>query len=212
MTPSSGRWAPPQAEAGLFPLHAHRFVGITPFLDIGFLRRLPVPRESSRLVSRGETFDRIGSASLPDQVSTWTLQQAAETPDPDEETPTTESPRFDVTTGLHAKTSSGRPAKELSPHRLANGTSAAFSGNVEFDVLLRGSPGQAGVAALLGEKSTANDDTRSPRTSSPNDAPRGPPSRPCLRAEVAIGRSAQVADSEIGLVAAPDEVTWSLTR
>ena len=211
---SSGRWAPPQVETGLFPSHAHRFVGITPFLDIGFLRRLPVPRESSRLVSRGETFDRIGSASLPDQVSTWTLQQAAETPDPDEETPTTESPRFDVTTGLHAKTfvwETSEGASVLTGS--ANGTSAAFGGNVEFDVLLRGSASQTGVAALLGEKSTAKDDISLAQVIEPYTIlHEDPQADPVYDAEVAIEAfHAQVAASGIRLVAAPEEVTWSLT-
>jgi hypothetical protein len=128
-TPSGRGWP--------FPSEAKNLVAISPFLDTGFLSRLPRPRDS-RLVSRGETFDRVGGNAIPPEFSTWVLQRAAETNNPDE--PSDEG-HLEVNAGLHAKTFVWDVARV--GHVLtgsANGTGAAFNGNVEFSVLLSPDP------------------------------------------------------------------------
>ena len=48
-----------------FPDKASRFAAITPFLDAGFLTSMPASRQTGRIVSRPETFGRVGSAAIP---------------------------------------------------------------------------------------------------------------------------------------------------
>src|SRR5690606_32256346 len=113
-------------------------------------------RHTGRIVSRPETFNRVGSNAISESCTTWTLQRAAETSEPEgasqladladraprEEPATAESQTraaYDVTTGLHAKTFAWEGPDGASVLTgSANGTMAAFHGNVEFDVLLTG--------------------------------------------------------------------------
>lgn len=149
-----------------FPDEANRFAAITPFLDAGFLASMPASRQTGRIVSRPETFNRVGSGAVPTSFTTWTLQRAAETTEL-EGAPGPADPRkagtaesqtrsaFDVTTGLHAKTfvwETTGGASVLTGS--ANGTMAAFQGNVEFDVLLTGPTSKCGWSALFGDDSS----------------------------------------------------------
>ena len=136
------------------PSEAQRLTVISPFLDAGFLRRLPRVSGDSRLVSRAETFDRLGGSAIPAGMTTWTLQRAAETEDPDEPDSADEATRahLELTTGLHAKTIVWD--HEGTGHVFsgsANGTTAAFDGNVEFSVHLTGPASSCGTKALIGD-------------------------------------------------------------
>ena len=131
-----------------FPDEANRMAVISPFLDTAFLGRLPHPPRS-QLISRGESFDRLGGGAIPAAFSTWVLQRAAETDDPDEED---SSSALEVSSGLHAKTfvwDVGRVAHVLTGS--ANATGAAFGGNVEFSVLLTGPSSSCGTEPLLAD-------------------------------------------------------------
>ncbi|GIL34005.1 phospholipase D family protein [Phycicoccus sp. DTK01] len=146
-TASSGRAPRPET--------ADRLVVISPFLDAGFLRRLPRVGADARLVSRGETFDRVGGQAVPSGMTTWVLQRAAETLDQDDEAvPDGTRAHVELSTGLHAKTfvwDEGRTGHVLTGS--ANATTPAFDGNVEFNLLLRGPVRSCGTRALVADGS-----------------------------------------------------------
>ena len=142
-----------------FPDAADRVLAVSPFLDAGLLRRLP-DADDRTLVSRAETFDRLGTIPL-DRWATRTLSSAAER-DPSSDDgaaspggsprstaePVRETDR--VRDGLHAKTvvvDSGRDSTTVTGS--ANLTTAAWGGNVELAVALHGRTADVGVRATL---------------------------------------------------------------
>ncbi|OCI30526.1 phospholipase D family protein [Oerskovia enterophila] len=141
-----------------FPDVADRVLAVSPFLDAGLLHRLPAAGERT-LVSRAETFDRLGAAPL-DGWTTMTLSSAAER-DPSADTgtapahgaPLPASPAHEtdrVRDGLHAKTvvvDSGRDSTTVTGS--ANLTTAGWGGNVEMAVALHGLTADVGVRATL---------------------------------------------------------------
>ena len=139
MGTNAGRGSP-------LPAQADDLVVISPFLDAGLIHHVRVPR--TRIVSREETFERLGTEALPPRCETWVLQSSAESPDPDD-TETEPTSDLDPTTGLHAKVfawDEGNRGHVLTGS--ANATSAAFGGNVEFSVQLSGPVKPCGVASL----------------------------------------------------------------
>ncbi len=134
------------------PSSAERIVVISPFLDATTVRRLG---RSSVVVSRAETFDRLGATVLAGH-DLRVLQPHADAPPEDlvEQVDDAGQPERpgEVKTGLHAKVLSWDIG--ITGHLLtgsANATSAAFGGNVEFGVLLSGPASQCGAAAIMKE-------------------------------------------------------------
>jgi hypothetical protein len=134
------------------PAQVDRCVVISPFLDVGTIRRLPA---GSTIVSRPEAFDRVGAAVL-DGHDLRVLQPHADAPEDEIDFATDDagangtSRPFEVKSGLHAKVLAwdiGDSSRLLTGS--ANATSAAFGGNIEFGVLLEGRPGTGGAAAIL---------------------------------------------------------------
>lgn len=142
-----------------FPDAADRVLAVSPFLDAGLLRRLP-DADDRTLVSRAETFDRLGTVPF-DRWTTRTLSSAAERdPSSDDGAASPgDSPRSTagpvretdrVRDGLHAKTvvvDSGRDSTTVTGS--ANLTTAAWGGNVELAVVLHGRTADVGVRATL---------------------------------------------------------------
>ncbi|MBS2936583.1 phospholipase D family protein [Nocardioides sp. J2M5] len=132
---------------------ADKAVVISPFLDVGTIRRLP---KGTTIISRSDAFDRIGGETL-DGHQLFVLQPHADAAPEDvdgvSDGETTSGPpglSLEIKTGLHAKVLAWD--REGIGHLLtgsANATSAAFGGNVEFGVLLEGRPHAMGAAALL---------------------------------------------------------------
>lgn len=134
------------------PAQADRCVVVSPFLDVGTIRRLPA---GTTIVSRPEAFDRVGAAVLTGH-DLRVLQPHADAPEDEvdavsDDAVTAGAQRpFEVKTGLHAKVLAwdiGDSSRLLTGS--ANATSAAFGGNIEFGVLLAGRPGSGGAAAIL---------------------------------------------------------------
>lgn len=134
------------------PARANRCVVVSPFLDVGTVRRLPT---GTTIVSRPEAFDRVGAAILAGH-DLRVLQPHADASEDEidaasDDAGTDEPTRpFEVKSGLHAKVlawDTGDSSRVLIGS--ANATSAAFGGNIEFGVLLEGRPGTGGAAAIL---------------------------------------------------------------
>lgn len=143
-TPSGGSWP--------LPDRADELIVISPFLDAGAMARLPKVKTST-VISRDHTFDRLGSGRFPNNVSPMVLQPSADGAEVDE-LASTESPINEVRTGLHAKVMAwdeGSIGYILTGS--ANCTGAAFSGNIEFNVLLSGPVGLCGAHAILDDGS-----------------------------------------------------------
>ncbi len=126
---------------------------ISPFLDATTVRRVR-PRGPNIFVSRPVTYRQLGSATF-DGRDVRVLDPLAEMGTADDEPAVAEadepaSSPYEVRSGLHAKTfvwdfdGSGWLFTGS-----ANATSAAFGGNVEFSVLLRGPRQRCGVDALV---------------------------------------------------------------
>lgn len=147
-----------------FPEAADRVLAVSPFLDAGLLRRLPEATDRT-LVSRAETFDRLGAAPLA-RWTTLTLSSAAERdpgapPSADEASASTAAADSDaqppqltetdrVREGLHAKTVVvDHGGESTTVTGSANLTTAAWGGNVELAVALHGRTIDVGVRATL---------------------------------------------------------------
>lgn len=144
-TSSGGAWP--------LPARADSLVVISPFLDVGSLSRLPDVRGRSVLLSRSDTFDRVGAQAVK-STETFVLQPIADGPEADEaaSTPTDGVSKRHPPRGLHAKVL----AWDVGPqgHLLtgsANCTSAAFAGNIEMGVLLTGPASSCGAEAILAD-------------------------------------------------------------
>jgi hypothetical protein len=152
---------PPFTEASLLPLgnpsggtwplpdKADALVVISPFLDAGALARLPVAKGAT-VVSRDQTFDRLGSKAFSRVRDTMVLQPAADGADADVEQ--VQDSSTEIRTGLHAKVLAWDVGSR--GHLLtgsANCTGAAFGGNVEFNVHLSGPVATCGATAVLGD-------------------------------------------------------------
>jgi hypothetical protein len=139
-----------RGEPWAMPATADRCLVISPFLDVSTVRRIPA---GSTIVSRPDTFDRLGARAL-DGHNLLVLQPHAEAPpeemeDEAEDEDQTDRP-LEVKTGLHAKVlawDTGSASILLTGS--ANATSAAFGGNVEFGVVLSGPASKCGAAAIL---------------------------------------------------------------
>ena len=143
MGTAGGRgWPLPEQASDLFV--------ISPFFDPGFLQDMPNAPEPW-LVSRPETFDRLGSDAIPEGCAPYVLQRASETEDLDEPA---QPSGLEIGSGLHAKTFVWNERGQGYVFTgSANATRAAFTGNVEFSVLLSGPGSSCGTTPLL-------DDTR----------------------------------------------------
>ena len=130
---------------------ADRLLAISAFLDSTTSRALTGIAPDAVVLSRPESFDRVGVAPFVRGAKTFVLQRPAEVgPGEDQEPaerPLTETSA--VPEGLHAKTfvlEHGARATVVTGS--ANATGAGFGGNVEFDVVLRGPRDRCGVSAL----------------------------------------------------------------
>ncbi len=128
------------------PRSAQHVVAISPFLDRSTVDKL-VPTGRRVFVSRPEAYAELGAEAFLG-ADVRVLDPLAETHIEDEQ-PEHESP-WSVRSGLHAKTfvwdydGSGWCLTGS-----ANATTAAFGGNVEFGILLRGPRRSCGVDAFL---------------------------------------------------------------
>lgn len=134
-----------------FPGRADRLVAVSAFLDVSTSRLLSAMADDVVVLSRPESFDRVGAAAFGTRAKTCVLQRAAEVGLGEE----TQVPRRtlsetgQVPDGLHAKTfvvERGRVATVVTGS--ANATAAGFGGNVEFDVALEGPRSTCGVTAM----------------------------------------------------------------
>ena len=135
------------------PRRVDRILAVSPFLDVTALRRSGVADDRT-LVSRPETFDRLGSRAL-EGWRTYALDRAAEGAGDElvtgDDPPSTSDWSHELD-GLHAKILVWD--EEARGHLLtgsANLTSAAWNGNVEFSVELSGPVQHCGVAASLSD-------------------------------------------------------------
>jgi hypothetical protein len=124
---------------------------VAPFLSDGLLDRLPSCSHGRTLVSLDESLLAIDPATLESFSENYVIAAAAElTPDGDDDTP--DEPPL---SGLHAKLFVFDRVCEERESRIwtgsANATQAAFGGNVEFLVELRGPRSVCGVDAIVGE-------------------------------------------------------------
>ena len=126
-----------------------RTLVVSPFLSDGFLQGITESGSKHVLVSRNESIAGIGRKTLERFEGVYALADRAEAePEDVEASPAIAEAEL---TGLHAKlyvTEDGRNASVLTGS--ANATTAAFQGNVEFLVELRGKRGKCGVDAILG--------------------------------------------------------------
>lgn len=134
-----------------FPGRADRLVAVSAFLDVSTSRMLSTMADDVIVLSRPESFDRVGAAAFGTRARTCVLQRAAEVGLGEEP----QAPRRSLTEtgqvpdGLHAKTfvlERGRVATVVTGS--ANATAAGFGGNVEFDVALDGPRSTCGVTAM----------------------------------------------------------------
>lgn len=147
-TPSGGSWPmPPQAQS---------LVVISPFLEKSALDRLPKTGGRRVVLSRVDSFDRVGGAACRG-LETHVLQPMADVAEVEEllDAADEEGPRAKgaPSRGLHAKIfcwDDGKAGHVLTGS--ANCTGAAFGANVEMSVLLSGPKGTCGPAALLGDE------------------------------------------------------------
>ena len=140
-TPSGDGWPLPDT--------ADTCAVISPFLDVGTVGRLPRSRGDRILLSRPDTFERLGSRALAD-LDLRVLQPLADSAQPDESAEAAAA--ADLSKGLHAKVFAWQ--SEGRAHVLtgsANCTGAAFGGNIELSVLLSGPVSACGVHALVGD-------------------------------------------------------------
>jgi hypothetical protein len=127
-----------------FPEKSWRRLVVAPFVEAGFLERFTDPRRGDLLVSRAETLDAIGAASLAHLGRRLVLRdEALAETDPPE---TTEEPAAEAGPGLDTELR-GLHAKLFVVDDAwwshiwtgsANATDAAFNANVEFLVELKG--------------------------------------------------------------------------
>ena len=134
-----------------FPGRADRLVAVSAFLDTSTSRMLSTMADDVIVLSRPESFDRVGAAAFGTRTRTCVLQRAAEVGLGEEP----QAPRRTLTEtgqvpdGLHAKTfvlERGRVATVVTGS--ANATAAGFDGNVEFDVALEGPRSTCGVTPM----------------------------------------------------------------
>ncbi|GAA0969933.1 hypothetical protein ENKNEFLB_03904 [Nocardioides aquaticus] len=149
-TPSGDSWPLPE--------RASRLAVISPFLESSALGRLPKTDGRSILLSRTETFERVGRDACGD-AETLVLQAMADVvsaeEDPADAVNTDRATSGPPPRGLHAKVfawEEGRTSHLLTGS--ANCTAAAFGANIEMSVLLSGSKAVCGIDAVLGDAKT----------------------------------------------------------
>ncbi len=124
-----------------------RMLVISPFMEPGCLKRLTHATKGHILVSRLDELDAVSRVCLKSFKHVYTLPLDADREVQDEEV----QPSGDgLLRGLHAKVyvaDAGRDGRIWLGS--ANATNAAFNGNVEFLVELRGGRSHAGVEAVL---------------------------------------------------------------
>ena len=136
-----------------FPENKRQRLVMSPFLAAGFLERFASQGTGHVLISRSDELAAVGPEKLAGYGDLYELDQAAEPEvgDPETAEASAQAAEGARLQGLHAKlflVDDGHQARLWTGS--ANATSAAFGGNVEFLVELRGSRGKAGVEALLG--------------------------------------------------------------
>ncbi len=162
-----------------FETRTDRILAVAPFADKSLIDRIADETEELHLVSRIETMNALPAASLERCDSLYTLDDSAQTLEPQREPdddvsgrqeagpapPEQESIQIEPSDaplrGLHAKlfvADSGRTASIWTGS--ANATAAAFERNVEFLVELTGRRSRHGVRALLREEEEDDDQDR----------------------------------------------------
>ena len=168
---SCATWTPPDGfdEMRFWPLgddgvHRWPFEGrrdrmlvVSPFVTQGTLNRLTKRHGGSILVSRPESLDKLGQQATKHLVERLVLSSDASSPADDQggedRTEATVESADHRLEGLHAKTyvaDAGWRARVWTGS--ANATDAAFHGNVEFVVELRGRKERCGVHATIGDQ------------------------------------------------------------
>jgi hypothetical protein len=134
---------------------ADRFFVTSPFVTQGALHRLTKGVRGSILLSRPETFDRLGGTATDHLRERLVLSADTNEPTTDE-TDDGDSPAPGTALqGLHAKlVVADIPYGGRVWTGSANLTDAAFGGNVEFMTELRGRKTSCGVDAIIGDQST----------------------------------------------------------
>ncbi len=161
-----------------FPRKVDRMLVVSPFLTQGCLQRLAGGRSGTDvLVSRPESLDALGSVALATMHETLILSgdseapvmpeadgDAREAPDPATTEATAVRPGVELR-GLHAKLFVAEVGERTHVWTgSANATDAAFGGNVEFLVELRGRTDRIGIDRVIGHTESLS--WRDSRTSS----------------------------------------------
>jgi hypothetical protein len=130
---------------------------VSPYVTQGMLDRLTKGHRDSILVSRPETIDALGAVATKHLAERLVLSPDASDPDRDEvgaeRTDAVAESADNRLEGLHAKTyvaDAGWKARVWTGS--ANATDAAFHGNVEFLVELRGKKDRCGFHATIGDR------------------------------------------------------------
>lgn len=129
------------------PVHPERALVISPFLDAATTARVDA-RSRPTFVSRPESYAVVGGRAF-ERADVRVLSPHAEAEMADRQEVQQTRPS-EVRTGLHAKILVWDEG--INGHLFtgsANATAAAFTGNVEFGVLLTGARGTCGVEAML---------------------------------------------------------------
>ena len=168
---------PTGARPPFFDYRADRPLIVSPFLSDKALQRMTGDTRGHILVTRPESLARLGKGTLKRFERTCVLTDATKgeahtADDPDEAS-------GGELRGLHAKVyvvDHGWNASILTGS--ANATDAAFGGNVEFLVELRGEKSQCGIEALLStDKDQATLASLLQDTSAPDENPCARPDR-----------------------------------
>jgi hypothetical protein len=127
---------------------ADRVLVMSPFLSGSILERLSKPRAEHFLISRRHELDRLSQEARSGFKTIHVVRDQPEIEDAAESAP--ESPDVIAANDLHAKVYIADRGWDASVWTgSANATHAAFDGNVEFLVELRGKKSQLGIDAFL---------------------------------------------------------------
>ena len=136
-----------------FPENDRQRLVVSPFVAAGFLRRFASEGSGHVLISRADDLAAVGADSMGKFGELYELDPDAEPEVTDAETSDGDAGQGEGTRlhGLHAKLfvmNDGHEARVWTGS--ANATNAAFNGNVEFLVELRGGRWTSGIEAVLG--------------------------------------------------------------
>lgn len=147
-----------------------RLLVVSPFLSDELIRRIAEEDGEHILVSRNEELAHLARSSFSRFESVFAMSRKADLEERDSGNHGADRSQHPPQSGLHAKlfvADAGWDARVWTGS--ANGTNAAFSGNVEFLVELQGKKSNCGVDEVLGDADDPNGLRRYLKPASPPD-------------------------------------------